>query len=70
MGKPAKDQNLPKGEYYLTDLVEIAVAQGRSVDSFVVPDPVEGLESMRVWTWQIAKPQCASVSTGTGCLKA
>lgn len=33
----------PKGEYYLTDLVEIAVAQGRSVDSFVVPDPTEGL---------------------------
>ena len=33
----------PKGEYYLTDLVEIAVKQGKKLDSFILEDPTEGL---------------------------
>ncbi|MEA4812879.1 MAG: bifunctional UDP-N-acetylglucosamine diphosphorylase/glucosamine-1-phosphate N-acetyltransferase GlmU [Anaerolineaceae bacterium] len=33
----------PKGEYYLTDMVEIAVSQGRRVESLIWEDPVEGL---------------------------
>ncbi|MDD2521963.1 MAG: bifunctional UDP-N-acetylglucosamine diphosphorylase/glucosamine-1-phosphate N-acetyltransferase GlmU [Anaerolineaceae bacterium] len=33
----------PKGEYYLTDLVGIAVQQNRKLDSFVLQDPTEGL---------------------------
>lgn len=33
----------PKGEYYLTDLVEIAVRQGNKLDAFILQDPVEGL---------------------------
>jgi bifunctional UDP-N-acetylglucosamine pyrophosphorylase / glucosamine-1-phosphate N-acetyltransferase len=31
----------PKGEYYLTDLVEIAVNEGQSVQAFIVDDPTE-----------------------------
>ncbi len=31
----------PKGEYYLTDLVAMAVAEGRTVHSVVAPDPRE-----------------------------
>ena len=33
----------PKGEYYLTDLVEIAVTHGSKLDAFILQDPVEGL---------------------------
>ncbi len=33
----------PKGEYYLTDLVGMAVAEGRPVESVVLSDPLEGL---------------------------
>ena len=33
----------PKGEYYLTDLVGMAVAEGLPVGSFVLPDALEGL---------------------------
>lgn len=33
----------PKGEYYLTDLVEIAVKEGRVIRSLVLDDPVEGM---------------------------
>jgi len=33
----------PKGEYYLTDLVEAAVTQGKKLDALVVQDPTEGL---------------------------
>ncbi len=33
----------PKGEYYLTDLVEMAVKQGKKLDAFVLQDPIEGL---------------------------
>ncbi len=33
----------PKGEYYLTDLIEIAVGQGRGVESMMVDDPLETL---------------------------
>ncbi|RME05886.1 MAG: UDP-N-acetylglucosamine diphosphorylase/glucosamine-1-phosphate N-acetyltransferase, partial [Anaerolineae bacterium] len=36
-----KIQPSPKGEYYLTDLVEIAVKEGRSVQALPVEDPVE-----------------------------
>jgi bifunctional UDP-N-acetylglucosamine pyrophosphorylase/glucosamine-1-phosphate N-acetyltransferase len=31
------------GEYYLTDLVQMAVAEGRSVEAIVVDDPMEAL---------------------------
>lgn len=31
------------GEYYLTDLVEMAVAEGSRVDSFTIEDPHEGM---------------------------
>jgi bifunctional UDP-N-acetylglucosamine pyrophosphorylase/glucosamine-1-phosphate N-acetyltransferase len=33
----------PKGEYYLTDLVEIAVADGQQVRAFCTPDPTEAV---------------------------
>ncbi|MFZ3070785.1 MAG: bifunctional UDP-N-acetylglucosamine diphosphorylase/glucosamine-1-phosphate N-acetyltransferase GlmU [Anaerolineaceae bacterium] len=33
----------PKGEYYLTDLVALAVKEGRPVESLVLSDPQEGL---------------------------
>jgi bifunctional UDP-N-acetylglucosamine pyrophosphorylase/glucosamine-1-phosphate N-acetyltransferase len=33
----------PKGEYYLTDLVHVAVAEGRAVEAIVVDDPLETL---------------------------
>ena len=33
----------PKGEYYLTDLVEIAVKEGQNIRSLVLDDPVEGM---------------------------
>lgn len=33
----------PKGEYYLTDLVGMAVDEGRSVEAIVVDDPLETL---------------------------
>ena len=33
----------PKGEYYLTDLVEMAVAQDKKLDAFILQDPTEGL---------------------------
>ncbi|MFZ3150133.1 MAG: bifunctional UDP-N-acetylglucosamine diphosphorylase/glucosamine-1-phosphate N-acetyltransferase GlmU [Anaerolineaceae bacterium] len=33
----------PKGEYYLTDLVELAVMEGQRVESLVLADPQEGL---------------------------
>lgn len=33
----------PKGEYYLTDLVELAVMEGKRVESLVLADPQEGL---------------------------
>lgn len=33
----------PKGEYYLTDLVEIAVAQGQEVRAYCTPDPTEAV---------------------------
>ncbi len=33
----------PKGEYYLTDLVAMAVEQGKTLDSFVLQDSTEGL---------------------------
>jgi bifunctional UDP-N-acetylglucosamine pyrophosphorylase/glucosamine-1-phosphate N-acetyltransferase len=33
----------PKGEYYLTDLIEMAVDQGRVVESMIVDDPSETL---------------------------
>lgn len=39
----AKIQTSPKGEYYLTDLIKMAVQQGRKMDSFVLEDPAEGL---------------------------
>ena len=32
-----------KNEYYLTDLVEIAIQQGHKIESLVVPDPAEAL---------------------------
>ena len=32
-----------KGEFYLTDLVEMAIAQGKGVEAMVLEDPVEGL---------------------------
>lgn len=35
-------QPSPKGEYYLTDLVEIAVKEGRKVQSYVLADADEG----------------------------
>jgi bifunctional UDP-N-acetylglucosamine pyrophosphorylase/glucosamine-1-phosphate N-acetyltransferase len=33
----------PKGEYYLTDLVEIAVGEGVAVQSLILDDPTEGM---------------------------
>ena len=36
-----KIQVSPKGEYYLTDLVEIATSQGLHVQSFAVPNSIE-----------------------------
>jgi bifunctional UDP-N-acetylglucosamine pyrophosphorylase/glucosamine-1-phosphate N-acetyltransferase len=33
----------PKGEYYLTDLVEIAVKEGLTIRSLVLDDPTEGM---------------------------
>jgi bifunctional UDP-N-acetylglucosamine pyrophosphorylase/glucosamine-1-phosphate N-acetyltransferase len=33
----------PKGEYYLTDLVEIAVKEGQTIRSLVLDDPAEGM---------------------------
>ena len=33
----------PKGEYYLTDLVGMAVDQGRSVEAILLPEPLETL---------------------------
>lgn len=33
----------PKGEYYLTDLVEIAVAEGQEVRAYCTPDPTEAV---------------------------
>lgn len=33
----------PKGEYYLTDLVEIAVIEGQAIQSLILDDPVEGM---------------------------
>ena len=33
----------PKGEYYITDLVSMAVSQGQRVESLIWEDPVEGL---------------------------
>lgn len=33
----------PKGEYYLTDVIGIAVADGLSVQAFVLDDPQEGI---------------------------
>mgnify|MGYP001202621695 CR=1 FL=1 len=33
----------PKGEYYLTDLVEIAVADGLQVSAYCTPDPTEAV---------------------------
>lgn len=33
----------PKGEFYLTDLVEMAITQGRDIDAMVLEDPSEGL---------------------------
>jgi bifunctional UDP-N-acetylglucosamine pyrophosphorylase/glucosamine-1-phosphate N-acetyltransferase len=33
----------PKGEYYLTDLVHMAVAEGRAVEAIVADDPLETL---------------------------
>jgi len=35
--------SLPKGEYYLTDLVEMAAAQGLRVESVAVEDPTEAM---------------------------
>jgi bifunctional UDP-N-acetylglucosamine pyrophosphorylase/glucosamine-1-phosphate N-acetyltransferase len=36
-------QASPKGEYYVTDLIKMAVEQGKKLDSVVLDDPVEGL---------------------------
>ena len=33
----------PKGEYYLTDLVEIAIKEGQAIHSLILDDPVEGM---------------------------
>lgn len=33
----------PKGEYYLTDLVEIAVSEGQQVRAYCTPDPTEAV---------------------------
>ncbi|MCK9246961.1 MAG: bifunctional UDP-N-acetylglucosamine diphosphorylase/glucosamine-1-phosphate N-acetyltransferase GlmU [Anaerolineaceae bacterium] len=33
----------PKGEYYITDLVEMAVSQGKKLDAVTLEDPTEGL---------------------------
>ncbi len=33
----------PKGEYFLTDLVSMAVSQGQGVESLIWDDPIEGL---------------------------
>lgn len=33
----------PRGEYYLTDLVEIAVGQGHKIQSLILDDPDEGM---------------------------
>jgi bifunctional UDP-N-acetylglucosamine pyrophosphorylase/glucosamine-1-phosphate N-acetyltransferase len=33
----------PKGEYYLTDLVQMTVAQGKKLGAFILQDPTEGL---------------------------
>jgi len=33
----------PKGEYYITDLVEMAISQGRGVEALVLEDAAEGL---------------------------
>ena len=33
----------PKGEYYLTDLVSMAVSQGLNVEALIWDDPIEGL---------------------------
>ena len=38
----AKVQPSPKGEYYVTDLVKMAVSQARKLDAVVLDDPVEG----------------------------
>ncbi len=32
-----------KGEYYLTDLIAMAVEQGKKLDAYILQDPVEGL---------------------------
>ena len=42
-GKSNPDQASPKGEYYVTDLIKMAVEQGKKLDSVVLDDPVEGL---------------------------
>ena len=33
----------PKGEFYITDLVEMAIVQGKAVEAMVLEDPTEGL---------------------------
>ena len=33
----------PKGEFYITDLVEMAISQGKGVEAMVLEDPAEGL---------------------------
>lgn len=33
----------PQGEYFLTDLVAIAAAEGQPVRSFIISDPIEGI---------------------------
>ncbi len=38
-----KIKTSPKGEYYLTDLVEMAVVQGKKLDAYILQDPTEGL---------------------------
>ncbi len=39
----AKIQASPKGEYYITDLVAIAIAEGLTVEALQLEDPAEGL---------------------------
>ena len=42
-GNLTQIQPSPKGEYYVTDLIKMAVEQGKKLDSVILDDPVEGL---------------------------
>ena len=57
----------PKGEYYLTDLVGIAVSAGLSVQALVVEDSAKPWGSTPGYTWLKRRLFYAAALTRTGC---